>query len=92
MKGTRASRECLHSLHWHGLWSRKAYDFPGRLRYQRFSEDCRSLLEHLLLGHPGACIFPGMTCAVKRRCTRLHEEPEMRPTAAEAELIHHQTC
>eukprot|EP00439_Symbiodinium_sp_Y106_P032374 s499_g3.t2 len=41
--------------------AKSAYDFPGRLRYQRFSEDCLSLLEHLL-----------------------HEEPEMRPTAAEA--------
>ncbi|CAE7177967.1 CPK12 [Symbiodinium necroappetens] len=54
LRGRRVPVRCLSI-------SGRAYDFPGRLRYQRFSEDCRSLLEHLL-----------------------HEEPEMRPTAAEA--------
>ncbi|CAK9091074.1 Calcium-dependent protein kinase 5 (PbCDPK5) [Durusdinium trenchii] len=37
------------------------YEFPGKVRYMQLSEDCQSLMEHLL-----------------------HEEPEMRPTAAEA--------
>lgn len=45
---TEAECELLRGLSGR-FGSSEAYDFPGKRRYEQFSEDCQSLLEHLFL-------------------------------------------